>query len=65
MLTVGDTTIGRVMRFAGNRSNERWVGYARGRSWSDCERRKGFSSKREAVAWVEDEARKLDYTYDD
>jgi hypothetical protein len=43
---IGNTRIGTVMKIAGEPPATRWFGYAAG------EARRGFPTRREAVAWV-------------
>jgi len=65
MLSVDGVKIGRVMRWVGNKPKERWVGMARRRRYSDPSNEARFPTKREAVAWVEEEAKKLGDAYEE
>lgn len=57
--------IGRVMKIMGNPTPERWVAFARRRSLSDPENRKGHRTRREAISWLEQQARALNLEYID
>lgn len=48
--------IGRVMSFAGNKANERWVAYAVRDKVSDPERRESFPTRKAAIVWLEQQA---------